>query len=497
MNKRSGRPTPDAAALSALLDRAGERFSAGHLDEAAALYRKAERLAPADFRAPYSLAVIDIQRQRLASAHRRLKGVVALKPDLFTAWHNLGSLNQELGLWDEAVHAYAQALALNADAAETRQALAAALATLGRIDEAVDQHRILAADPARRWRSLTRIAILKPQAISEAELGDIQRGAADPQLDAETRAGLDFALGEALERRGLDEGAFTAFAEGNRLKFEVLANGPAATRPAAVRQAHVAAADHVRRFFTPGVIAANTGRGSPSAAPIFIVGMPRSGSTLVEQILASHPGVVGLDETAALSRLLNGRYPEAIDPAWLRRLAAAYLEAMRGQGWTGAPRFVDKTLENYLHVGLISLMFPRAAILHTVRDPVDTCLACYRQLFAVGAETFYDLAQIGAEYVTYRQVMDHWREVLPGRIAEVSYEALLAAPEAQTRWLVTEACGLPWDPACLRFFETNRPVKTASAAQVRQPIYDTARQRWLRYERHLAPLLEALGPYAP
>ena len=142
-------------------------------------------------------------------------------------------------------------------------------------------------------------------------------------------------------------------------------------------------------------------------------------------------------------------------------------------------------------------MFPRAVILHSVRDPVDTCLACYRQLFASGNETLYDLGQIGAEYVGYRAVMDHWRAVLPGRVVDVSHEALVQDPERQIRWLVTEACGLDWDPACLVFHRTRRSVRTASVAQVRLPIFTTSLQRWRRYADHLGPLFEALGPYAP
>jgi hypothetical protein len=142
-------------------------------------------------------------------------------------------------------------------------------------------------------------------------------------------------------------------------------------------------------------------------------------------------------------------------------------------------------------------MFPRAVILHSLRDPVDTCLACYRQNFAVGAETLYDLAEIGAEYVRYRQVMDHWRALLPGRVIDLQYEDLVAAPEARIRWLVTEACGLDWSDACLQFHDTARPVLTASAAQVRRPIYRSSVARWRRHQHRLGPLFEALGPYAP
>ena len=142
-------------------------------------------------------------------------------------------------------------------------------------------------------------------------------------------------------------------------------------------------------------------------------------------------------------------------------------------------------------------MFPNAVILHAVRDPLDTCLSCWRQLFAQGAETLYDLAEIGAEYVAYRQTMDHWRAVLPGRVIDVDHEALVADPEPQIRWLVTEAAGLTWNDACLSFHTAGEAARTASSVQVRQPIFRTSLQRWRRYEARLGPLIEALGPYAP
>jgi hypothetical protein len=170
---------------------------------------------------------------------------------------------------------------------------------------------------------------------------------------------------------------------------------------------------------------------------------------------------------------------------------------MRQRGWQGADRFVDKTLENYLRVGMIHLMFPKSVILDSTRDPVDTCLSCYRQLFTAGNETLYDLRQIGRAYVRYRRVMEHWERVLPGRVIRVPHEKLVADPEAQIRWLVGDACQLDWDPACLRFFEAEGVVRTASAAQVRRPIFSTSIGRWARFQNELEPLLNALGPYAP
>ena len=494
---RLRRPAPsrDPAALSRLLDAGAAHLAAGRLDEASAAYAGAERADPADFRAPMSLATLDLRLGRPDRALPRLRRVAALRPDLFDAQHNRGAAAQTLQLWDEAADAYGRALELRPEALETRRNLAVALAVLGRLDEAERQHRRLAAHPATRFWALTRLALLKPDAVTDAELADIRGAVADPGVDVDTRIGLLFALDEALEQRGRDESAFDAFDAGNRLKREALAANPASA-PATLLQAHRAAARLVKQAFNAEHIARRGGQGLATAAPIFIVGMPRSGSTLIEQILSSHPDVLSLGETAALPRLLEtGELMGGAEAP--RRLARAYLDAVRGLGWRGVGRFVDKTLENYLHVGAIALMFPRAVILQAVRDPVDTCLSCYRQLFATGAETLYDLAEIGAEYALYRQVMDHWRAVLPDRVIDVDHEALVADPEGRIRWLVTEACGLSWDAACLAFHERGGAVRTASSAQVRQPIFRTSLQRWRRYERRLGPLLEALGPYAP
>ena len=484
----------DPALLSQGLDEAAAQFAAGRLEAAARAYRKVERRAPGDIRASYSLAVIDIAQGRPGPARRRLEAVVALQPAHAAAQHNLGVVRQQLGDWAGAAEAYERSLALRPEAAETRQALATALAILGRTTEAITHHRVLAQTPAGRWAALTRIALLDAAAIDADELEAMRRAAADEALDAEARIGLWFAVGEVLGGRGQADEAFAAFAEGNRLKHAAL---QASAPPAEVAAANAAAAAQAIGRFTPQFLADNAGKGDRSAAPIFVVGFPRSGSTLIEQILASHVGVQAMGEAAVLPALLERRYPSGarISAAKLRDLAERYLAAMRARGWDGASRIVDKTLENYLHVGLIQLIFPRAVILHSLRDPVDTGYACFRQLFASGNETLYDLAEIGAEYRRYRQVMDHWAAVLPGRVSEVSYEDLVRAPEAGTRALLA-AAGLDWDPAALRFFERERAVATASAAQVRRPIYASSVGRGRAQAARLAPLIAALGPYA-
>lgn len=468
----------DPAAIERDLGRAAELFEAGRLAAAAQIYQRLERAAPGDFRAPYGLAVIDIRQGRLERAARRLETITAAAPGHVAAQHNLGTVRQQLGDWAGAAAAYERALALRPEVAETRQALATALTVLGRAEEALDHYRVLAKTPGTRWAALTRMALIDAGAIGDEDLQAMQAAAGNAGFDLDARTGLFFAIGEALERRGDFVGAFAAFAEGNRLKRAGVDADRAAT-------GHAAAARQVETVFTPAFVAANAGKGSASAAPIFIVGFPRSGSTLLEQILASHPDVQAMGETGLVPAEAFPRVPP-------RKLAERYLEAIRARGWSQRPRFVDKTLANYLDLGLIHLMFPRAVILHAVRDPMDACLSCFRQLFASGNETLYDLADIGAEYRRYRRVVAHWDRVLPGRVVPVRHEALVADPEGGSRALF-EAAGLSWDPAVLRFFEREGAVRTASASQVRRPISAQAVGRWRRYEAQLGPLVDALG----
>jgi tetratricopeptide (TPR) repeat protein len=491
-----GHPSPPPNA-DALLDAAAAHYLAGRLDEAASLYGRAE--SRDDFRAGYSLAVIDIRRGRFEAARVRLLAVTATAPDDFAAWHNLGVALQALGRWRQAAKAYGRAHSLRPDATETGFSLAIVLATEGRVDEAIDVYRSLAADPAPRGRALIRLAILRPGAVTEVELDTLRGEAA--RASGESAIAAQFALGGALEARGEYDAAFAAFETGAALKRAALEAGEPASRPAAVEKAHERSANHIQSLFTPQFLAGHAGEGEKRAAPIFIVGFPRCGSTLVEQILASHPGVHGLGENPALSSALGSGFPydqsAAMEPDPFRRLAERYLANLARLGWKSRLRPVDKTLENYLHVGAIALMFPRAVIIHCLREPLDSCLSCFGQLFASGAETLYDLGQIGREYARYRRLMDHWRAVLPGRVKTVNYEALVTDPEVRIRQLVTETCGLDWAEECVRFFETRRPVATASADQARRPIYRSSLERWRRYEPHLAPLIAALGSYAP
>lgn len=487
-----------ATELTALLNAGAACYAQGRLNEAADSYQRAADAHPEDLRPMYSLALIDIRRGRLQNARQQLKTVVAQDPNHYPAQQNLGAVCQNLNLWQDAAEAYRRALALNHSAVETHFSLARALTVLGRVGESSACYRALAANPTVRLRALTRLAVLDPSLISEQDQSALQRAADDAATSPVARIEAYFAIGQVLEQRGADQAAFAAFEAGNRLKHEALAAcADLASRPDALERAHELAARFVIDRIDEAFLQRQLQRGNPSAAPIFIIGMPRCGSSLIEQILTSHRQVQSMGENAALSTLVDRGFTEAQRAVNWSELAETYLALLRQRGWSGADHFVDKTLENHLRVGMIHLMFPNAVILDSTRDPFDTCLSCYRQLFSEGNETLYDLGQIGRAYVRYRRVMAHWDRVLPGRVIRVEHEKLVDDPEGQIRWLVSDACKLEWDPACLRFYEATGVVRTASAAQVRRPLFLTSIGRWRRYANELAPLLQALGTYAP
>jgi hypothetical protein len=255
------------------------------------------------------------------------------------------------------------------------------------------------------------------------------------------------------------------------------------------------------------LLVAGASSGDASPLPVFVVGMPRSGTTLVEQILASHPAAHGAGELNDFNVLVDRmagsrgkafRYPEdspALTTDQLRALGHAYVEGLRRRA-PGAERVTDKMPGNFLFLGLIHLALPRARIIHVLRDPPDTCLSCYSKLFTAEQNFTYDLGELGRYYRKYTELMAHWRDVMPeGRMLEIRYEDVIADLEGSARQLI-EHCGLDWDPSCIAFHKSQRPVRTASAAQVRRPIYRTSLGRWRAYEPHLAPLLAELGVLA-
>ena len=383
------------------------------------------------------------------------------------------------GRYAAALEGYRRALAVQPDSDIATFNIGVTQEALGDLDGAMERFRAAKSGPLRLW-ALIRLAKTVPEEMTDADLADLAAAPAGSKVLIDAC----FALGEALEHRGRYEEAFAAFARGNALKR--------ATLPEGYREAALRATAAARSTFTADFLRFQAGEGLAEKTPIFIVGLPRSGSSLIEQILATHPRVQGLGEVPHMGSVLSGQFPTPLSaprPAGhFRTLAKRYLEAVN----TGARRSVDKTLSNDLNIGAIHLMFPKAVILHSVRAAEDVLLAEFRKQFLTSAEMTYDLGDLVA-YIRDRQaLMRHWDQVLPGRVIPVSNEALIANPEAQIRRLL-EVCGLSWEPKCLEFFRTKRPVRTASTYQVRRPINADGLGRWRRYEAQLAEAVAALN----
>jgi tetratricopeptide (TPR) repeat protein len=406
---------------------------------------------------------IAFEHGELEAALAHHQRALALKPDLADALNNMGNVLKELGRLDEARAAYLQSLALDPKITGVYVNLA-------------DSKKFAAGD------------------LHLAAMEALDRGS-DPLSDTD-RLQLDFALAKAY-----------ADIKDHKRSFEHLlrANGGKRAQIKYDEAEVFALLDRIEAVFTPALISQKAAVGDPMRPPIFVIGMPRSGTTLVEQIIASHPEVYGAGELKTLNEIAGDvrgtdgnaiAYPEfvpALDAKALRQIAARYLDGIRKHA-PAAKHITDKMPSNYYFAGLIHLAMPNAVIIHTIRDPIDTCISCFSKLFTAEQNHTYDLAELGRYHRRYRQLMAHWRRVLPpGRILDVRYEDVVADLEGQARRIIAH-CGLAWSEACLSFHETERPVRTASASQVRQPIYQTAVGRWRVYEDFLGRLLGALGP---
>lgn len=369
-----------------------------------------------------------------------------------------------------------------------------ALKTAGRSSEGVAAYRrTLSLDPGlgEAWWSL---ANLKTYRFSDAELDQMRAELARDGLKPEDRLHLQFALGKTLEDRGQYAAAFAHYQQGNATRRAQVPYDESRLRELVAR---------TRRLFTVEFVAQRSGGGCPAPDPIFIVGLPRAGSTLIEQILASHSQVEGTMELADLPALAHEvgsregtRYPEALaelGPEQLRALGASYLARTQIQRKQGKPFFIDKLPNNFLHTGFIQLILPRAKIIDARRHPLGCCLSCFKQHFARGQNYTYDLGELGGYYAGYVELMAHFDAVLPGRVHRVFYEQLVQDTEAQVRSLLAY-CGLPFESQCLHFYATDRAVRTASSEQVRLPIFREGMEQWRHFEPWLGPLRVALGP---
>jgi cytochrome c-type biogenesis protein CcmH/NrfG len=431
--------------------------------------------------------------ERLSEAEQTFRTLLQLEPQNPQNWAALGSVLIRLLRQPEALSAYEEAARLEPSHAGFRLAIGHVNKTLGRRAQCEEAYReCLRRDP-KYAEAYWSLADLKNYFFSDAELAAMQDLLASPAADTD-QAQLHFAIARALEQRDRYGEAFGHYAAGNTLRKRT---SPFSIETFEAKSRRIAACCDAEFF------RARAAAGLPDPAPIFVVGLPRSGSTLVEQILASHSQVEGtmeLHNIPALVRELDHRgagrdgYPEtvrALSADELIALGRRYIEET-GAVRSGRPRFIDKMPNNFSHIGLIHAILPHARIVDVRRHPMDACLSNYKQYFAQGQSFSYDLQDLGRYYRCYLALMDHWDEVLPGRVMHLQYEQLIRDPQ-DTVGRLLDYCGLPFEAATLNFHENRRPVRTASAEQVRQPLYASGVGYWKRFAGELEPLRAALG----
>ncbi len=409
------------------------------------------------------------------------------------ALQHIGEMYTHCIRYEEAARCYRRSLELSPDDTRYEYNLAASLISLGKIREAEALlDKVIASNP-RDYDAWQNRSMLRKATATSNHIADLERLlASSPGPGAETP--LCYALARELEDTGNHEAAFRYLQRGARRRRAGMSYDV---------RSDIDTLSEIRSVFTSSVVDRPATRAPGSQLPVFICGLPRSGTTLVDRIVSSHSQVSSLGEindfAVTLVRLLGGqqdkrtlvRRSASLDPALL---GAEYLESVRGYGQE-QPCFIDKTPANFLYLGLVSLALPEARIIHVSRHPMDSCYAMYKTLFRMGYPFSYDLEDLAQYYIAYRQLMDHWREVLPGRFLDVKYEDLVRDPLSVSRDLI-RWCGLSWEAACEQFHLNTSPAATASAAQVREPVYTTSLQRWRCYERQLAPLaarLESAG----
>jgi tetratricopeptide (TPR) repeat protein len=476
----------DLAAVGLLADALlrQERYA-----DAATLFVQVLERAPDDEQTRFRLARALFRQQKAAEALPHLERLLAIEPHN-AAYRNLmaGALALA-GEFDRAMTLYEDLLRTYANQPQIWLNYGHALRAVGRSDEATAAfRRCIGFDPTLAEAYLG-LANMKVASFTDAEVAAMRAIAERRDLPSSERQQLDFALGKALEDRGDYAASFASYA------------AAAALRRAETPYDAGAFTAQTRRskaMFSADFFAERTGFGAEAADPIFIVGLPRSGSTLIEQILASHSAVEGTMELPDIGFIADslGAYPSGVagltaDGA--RALGEGYIASTRMQRKLGRPFFIDKMPNNFQYLGLIDLILPNARVIDARRHPLATCFSAFKQHFAQGQAFSYDLADLGRYYRDYVELMAHFDAARPGRVCRVIYEDLIENTEGQVRRLL-DHLGLPFEPACLTFYETDRAVRTVSSEQVRRPIFRDGLDQWRNYEPWLGPLKDALGP---
>ncbi|MGE0032129.1 MAG: sulfotransferase [Steroidobacteraceae bacterium] len=469
----------------------------GRDEDARKLLERCLELAPDFAPARYQFALLLQRRNDPSAALVEAERLLAAEPRNPGYRNLVAVILSRIGEYERSSRIYADLVREYPANAKIWHSYGHVLKTAGRQDECIAAYRRAIARAPAFGEAYWSLANLKTFRFTETDLAAMQAGVADPATDDGNRVHLHFALGKAYEDAGQYAASFEHYAQGNALHR--------------ARQPYNA--DHntkrikrLKAIFTREFFASRAGMGCPDPSPIFIVGMPRAGSTLLEQILSSHTAVEGtseLPEMITMARELRdlaesedvGAYAEALatmKPEALRELGERYLENTRVHRKTGRPHFIDKMPNNFLHVAIIQLALPGAKIIDARRHPMACCFSNFKQHYARGQRFSYDLADVGRFYRDYVDLMEHFDAVLPGRIHRVIYERVVEDTESEVRRLL-DHCALPFEQDCLRFFDNERPVRTASSEQVRQPIYRDGLDQWQHYDEWLGPLKEALG----
>ncbi len=478
----------------------------GQPDGAVASYRKSLQIDPGFLPAYVNLGVVLQGRSQFSEAASCYRRALEIEQNLADIHSNLGHVLKHLGEFDAAMASYRRAIGIDPGCIEATLGAGLLCMENGEMEEAESLFqralKINVRDMEARYllaqvkkvdagdENFSTLVALEENARNKAS------STIEPLSDSDAIK-LYFALGKCCDDVGDHDQAFRHYIKGCQLKRATLAYD-------AERTAQYFS--DIIGFFDRATIERLRGGGDPSRVPVFVLGMPRSGTTLTEQIIASHPDIRGAGELPDLlmaikrgAARIGARFPDDMSALGLKDLAVWAEDYVAGllKRAPDAKRITDKMPENYLAVGLIHLMLPNAKIIHVNRNPVDTCLSCFTKLFNSGAEYSYDLAELGRYYGGYARLMAHWRSVLPaGAFLDVQYEEIVADQETQARRMIA-FCGLEWSDACIDFHHAKNAVRTASLTQVRQPIYGSSVNRWKRYQKHLAPLLEALGDLVP
>jgi len=519
--------------VQAKLEEATRLFVSGKFREAEKLTQALVRENPDNVNAALLLARIAIMASCFDDAKAILEKITQTKPRFVPAWHDLGTVLKELHQYDQAVAVLEQALTKEPDNALTHYYHGAALAMAARPQEAVESYRrAVELDPKlpgahlglghvlktvgdqeagidayRRAIELRpnfgetyySLANLKTYRFDENEIEDMKERLANDKLPVECRVHFAFSLGKALEDQESYDAAFEYYTQANQLHRDTIAYDPVQTEIAHEKMCSIFSSEYFAQHSAGGW-------GCDRADPIFIVGLPRSGSTLLEQILASHSMVDGTSELPDISMIAQDlTRPDAgvafpncmpdLSPDQLHQLGQQYLDQTQRHR-AGAPHFTDKMPNNFAYTGFIKAILPNAKIIDARRHPMDSCMGCFKQHFAKGQTFTYDLFELGEFYLEYDKMMAHWETVLPGSVLRVQYENVVENLEQEVRRILA-FCELPFEEGCVRFHETERAVRTASSEQVRQPIYKGAVATWQRFGSNLDGLREILNPVLP